>query len=109
MSGASSKTSEVIDFTEHRLLSVTDVAHGANHLASSKSDMVAPARPDEDTPGAIGTPRICTNPRDDGFLDNRFFDGIPVRTKDFSQSCEDGPRMSPSMYAKPGHRVQLAP
>jgi len=29
----------------------------------------------------------------------------PVRAKDFSQSAEDGPRMSPSMYARPGHRV----
>ena len=37
-----------------------------------------------------------------------FAEGIPVRAKDFSQSCEDGPRMFPSMKARPGHRVQPA-
>jgi hypothetical protein len=34
-------------------------------------------------------------------------DGIPVRANDFSQSCDDGPRILPSMKASPGHRVQL--
>ena len=30
-----------------------------------------------------------------------------ARSFDFSQSADDGPRMLPSMYASPGHRVQL--
>ena len=33
-------------------------------------------------------------------------DGTPVLAKDFSQSWDEGPRMSPSIYARPGHRVQ---
>ena len=33
-----------------------------------------------------------------------FADGIPVRAKDFSQSSEDGPRILPSMKARPGQR-----
>lgn len=40
---------------------------------------------------------------------SRLFDGAPVRAKDFSQSCVDGPRMLPSMYASPGQREQLPP
>src|ERR1017187_7325459 len=35
-----------------------------------------------------------------------FADTMPARAKDFSQSCEEGPRMLPvSMYARPGQRV----
>ena len=44
-----------------------------------------------------------------GFFRWRFTDGMPVRANDFSQSWIDGPRMLPSMYARPGHRVQLDP
>jgi hypothetical protein len=40
-------------------------------------------------------------------LASMFADGTPVRAKDFSQSCDDGPRIFPSMNASPGHRVQL--
>ena len=42
-------------------------------------------------------------------LASMFADGIPVRANDFSQSCEEGPRMLPSKNASPGHRVQLPP
>jgi len=34
-------------------------------------------------------------------------DGMPVRWNDFSQSAVEGPRMLPSMYARPGQRLQL--
>ncbi len=34
-------------------------------------------------------------------------EGTPVRAKDFSQSCDEGPRMLPSMNASPGQRVQV--
>src|SRR5256885_778370 len=34
-----------------------------------------------------------------------FADHMPVRANDFSQSADDGPRILPSMYAKPGQRV----
>ena len=49
---------------------------------------------------------MWTNAPPRGFLDSRLCDGIPVLAKDFSQSWEDGPRMLPSMYARPGQRVQ---
>ncbi len=42
-------------------------------------------------------------------LRSRFTDGIPVRARDFSQSCVEGPRILPSMYASPGQREQLLP
>src|SRR6202041_1315081 len=50
---------------------------------------------------------ICTNPTTPpvGLLANKFFEGIPVRANDFSQSCIEGPRISPSINASPGHRV----
>jgi len=32
---------------------------------------------------------------------------MPVRKKDFSQSADDGPRMLPSIKARPGQRVQV--
>jgi|SRR5579864_8152255 len=56
---------------------------------------------------APGTARICTRFSAFRFFDNRLREGIPVRAKDFSQSCEEGPRMLPSTYASPGQRVQL--
>src|SRR5260370_30299376 len=34
-------------------------------------------------------------------------EGTPVRTNDFSQSCDEGPRILPSRKARPGHRVQF--
>src|SRR5437879_12607367 len=51
--------------------------------------------------------RICTRSRDARFFASILADGIPVRAKDFSQSCDDGPRVLPSINASPGHRVQL--
>lgn len=41
------------------------------------------------------------------FFASIFADGMPVLANDFSQSREDGPRMFPSMKARPGQRVQL--
>ena len=52
-------------------------------------------------------PWIWTSPTTlGGRLACRFFEGMPVRAKDFSQSWIEGPRMSPSMKARPGQRVQ---
>ncbi len=51
--------------------------------------------------------RISTRSRDAVFFASMLADGIPVRAKDFSQSCDDGPRILPSMNASLGHRVQL--
>jgi hypothetical protein len=59
----------------------------------------------------VGSGRICTSFGDAWFGAARRFasmlaDGTPVRAKDFSQSCDEGPRMFPSMKASPGQREQ---
>ena len=50
--------------------------------------------------------RICTNGPCEAIaaFRNMFADGMPVRWNDFSQSEVDGPRMLPSIYARPGQR-----
>ena len=53
-------------------------------------------------------PRICTNPdAAAAFLLCRLTDSMPVRAYDFSQSCVEGPRILPYMYARPGQREQV--
>src|SRR5208282_3206443 len=66
---------------------------------------------DSRLPGMSGTIWICTNRggRALSFLASRLAEGIPVRAKDFSQSAVEGPRMFPSMNARPGQREQLEP
>src|ERR1700723_580982 len=59
--------------------------------------------PESRLPTMAGTIWICTN------LAGKFTKGIPVREKDFSQSAVEGPSMFPSMKARPGPRVQVAP
>src|ERR1700689_5110290 len=62
-------------------------------------------------PVMAGTTWICTR-RGAGavpFFARRFAEGMPVRAKDFSQSAVEGPRIFPSMNARPGQRVQLEP
>src|SRR5215472_5799520 len=54
-----------------------------------------------------GRVRICTRLGLPRFLASMLAEGMPVRAKDFSQSCDEGPRMFPSMNARPGQRVQL--
>lgn len=44
-----------------------------------------------------GSVRICTRLAVTRFFASMFADGTPVLAKDFSQSCDDGPRMLPSM------------
>src|ERR1700674_2519836 len=66
-------------------------------------------------PVIAGTIWICTRRGADfasfcaSFCASRFTDGMPVRAKDFSQSAVEGPRMFPSMNAKPAQRVQVEP
>src|SRR5271154_6712795 len=43
------------------------------------------------------------------FFARRLAEGTPVRAKDFSQSAVEGPRIFPSMNARPGQRVQVEP
>jgi len=74
-------------------------------LVASPRQAVAPAvevQADAET----GSVRICTRFAAARFLFSIFADGIPVLANDFSQSCDDGPRIFPSMYASPGQRVQ---
>src|SRR5580693_100746 len=72
-------------------------------------------RPESLVPVIAGTIWICTRRAADFFsfcascCACRFTEGMPVRAKDFSQSAVEGPRMFPSMNAKPGHRVQVEP
>src|SRR5215467_9656660 len=51
--------------------------------------------------------RICTRLALPRLLASMLAEGMPVRAKDFSQSCDEGPRMFPSPNASPGQRVQL--
>ena len=62
-------------------------------------------------PVMAGTSWICTNRGGEAFsfFASRFFEGMPVRAKDFSQSAVEGPRIFPSMNANPGQRVQVEP
>lgn len=66
---------------------------------------------DNRLPVIAGTSWICTRCGIEGFcfLANRLAEGIPVRAKDFSQSAVEGPRIFPSMNARPGQRVQVEP
>src|SRR5215469_8859846 len=63
--------------------------------------------PEVGTPAGVGIARICTSLAEACFFASMLADGTPVRANDFSQSCDDGPRMLPSMNASPGQRVQL--
>src|SRR5947199_8459649 len=54
-----------------------------------------------------GIRRICTNWPALCFLASILAEGTPVRANDFSQSCDEAPRILPSMNASPGQRVQL--
>src|SRR5271155_431371 len=67
--------------------------------------------PDNLPPVIAGTIWICTNRGAEPlcFFASRFFEGIPVRANDFSQSAVEGPRIFPSMNASPGQRVQVEP
>src|SRR5579862_5830349 len=67
---------------------------------------------DAELPTAVGRVRICTKFEGREFapaslLASMLADGTPVRAKDFSQSWVEGPRMLPSINARPGQRVQL--
>src|ERR1700690_857730 len=58
----------------------------------------------------VGSARICTRlagVRVFAAFASMLADGTPVRANDRSQSCDDGPRMFPSMKARPGQREQL--
>lgn len=55
------------------------------------------------------SPVICTRIGIVAFLDLRFFDGTSVLAKDFWQSWIEGPRMFPSIFARPGQRVRDEP
>lgn len=55
----------------------------------------------------VGSARIWTRLAAACFFDSRLTEGIPVLAKDFSQSCVEGPRIFPSMYARPGQREQV--
>src|SRR6202020_1959672 len=66
---------------------------------------VAPAIVDAGV--VAGSARICTRFAAVRFLAIMLAEGTPVFTNDFSQSCDEGPRMFPSMYARPGHREQF--
>src|ERR1700735_347177 len=67
--------------------------------------------PESRLPTMAGTIWICTKRGGYAlsFFANKFTEGIPVRAKDFSQSAVEGPRMFPSMKARPGQRVQVEP
>src|SRR5580693_6833102 len=67
--------------------------------------------PESRLPTMAGTIWICTKRGGEAlsFLASKFTEGIPVRAKDFSQSAVEGPRMFPSMNARPGQRVQVEP
>src|SRR6202167_1781842 len=67
--------------------------------------------PESLVPAIGGTSWICTSRGGEAFsfLASRFFEGMPVRAKDFSQSAVEGPRIFPSMKANPGQRVQVEP
>jgi len=62
-------------------------------------------------PVIAGTCWICTSRGTEGFcfFATRLAEGMPVRAKDFSQSAVEGPRIFPSMNARPGQRVQVEP
>ena len=75
--------------------------------ASRRSQVVVVSHAPALVAALDGVARICTNLPADCFLASMFAEGTPVLANDFSQSCEDGPRMFPSMNASPGHRVQL--
>src|SRR5271165_5684606 len=62
-------------------------------------------------PMIAGTIWICTRRGAEAFsfFASRLAEGMPVRAKDFSQSEEEGPRILPSMKARPGQRLQVAP
>jgi hypothetical protein len=55
----------------------------------------------------VRRPWICTSAGLEDFLDGKFVEAMPILANDFSQSCTEGPRIFPSMYASPGQRVQL--
>src|ERR1039458_4951444 len=67
--------------------------------------------PDSLLPVIAGTIWICTRRGAEAvsFFANRLTEGMPVRAKDFSQSAVDGPRIFPSINARPGQRVQVEP
>src|ERR1700691_1124535 len=67
--------------------------------------------PESRLPTMAGTIWICTKRGGAvlSFLASKLTEGIPVRAKDFSQSAVEGPRMFPSMNARPGQRVQVEP
>jgi len=52
---------------------------------------------DAAAPAVAGKLWICISSAKMGFRESKLAEGIPVRAKDFSQSCEDGPRMFPSI------------
>src|ERR1039458_2975887 len=62
-------------------------------------------------PVIAGTSWICTRRGTEtfSFFASRLAEGMPVRAKDFSQSAVEGPRIFPSMNARPGQRVQVEP
>ena len=73
----------------------------------SKAKELDYARAAADVLGEIGKARIWIRSAATRFFASMLAEGTPVLTKDFSQSCEEGPRIFPSINAKPGHRVQL--
>src|SRR5579863_1509653 len=63
-------------------------------------------------PAMVGSARICTRlaaARDvlAFAFASMLAEGTPVRANERSQSCDDGPRILPSIKARPGQREQL--
>ena len=48
-------------------------------------------------PSDLSQTRICTSPVGTVLFESKLIDGTPVRAKDFSQSCVEGPRILPSI------------